>query len=282
MKLYSIHAGNFKLDGGAMFGVVPKVIWEKLNPPDDKNLCEWSMRCLLIDTGDRKILIDNGIGDKQDEKFFKNYQPHGPDYSLEKNLKAHGFTPEDITDNLLTHLHFDHCGGGIKWNQEKEEHEPTFPNATYHVSRPQWESAQNPNPREKASMLKENIFPMQEKGKLNIIEEEGEFLPGIDLSFVYGHTDGMILPKIQYGNHTVVYMADLLPSHMHMPIPFVMAFDIRPLDTMPEKEKWLQKALEENWVLFFEHDPFIECCTVQEGKKYIEAGEKFELTDLSS
>ena len=280
MQLYSINAGKFKLDGGAMFGVVPKVIWKKLNPPDENNLCTWAMRCLLIDTGDRKILIDNGIGGKQDEKFLKNYQPDGPEV-LENSLKEQGFRPEDITDNLLTHLHFDHCGGGIKQN-EQGKFVPTFPNATYHVSRPQWESAKNPNPREKASLLKENIFPMEETGKLNIIEEEGEFLPGIDLKFVYGHTDGMIIPKIQYGNKKLVYMADLLPSHLHAPLPFVMAYDIRPLNTMQEKENWLKQALEENWVLFFEHDPEIECCTLQQGKKYIEASEKFTLKELEN
>ncbi len=279
MKLHIIHAGFFKLDGGAMFGVVPKKLWQKLNPPDANNLCTWAMRCLLIETGDRKILIDSGMGEKQSEKFFGHYEPHGP--KLLDSLAEKGFSPEDITDHLLTHLHFDHCGGSVRAKQDGSGYESVFPNATCHVSKGQWESAQNPNPRERASFLKENILPLEENGRLNIIENEGELLPGINLTFAWGHTDGMIIPLIQYKGRTLAYMADLLPSSQHLPLPFVMAYDIRPLNTMEEKKNFLQKALDENWTLFFEHDPEHECCTLQQGPKYIEVKERFPLSAIN-
>ncbi len=284
MNLYTIHAGYFKLDGGAMFGVVPKTIWKNLNPPDENNLCTWAMRCLLVETGDRKILIDSGIGNKQGDKFFKHYEPHGPE-NLESSLAAHGFSPDDITDHVLTHLHFDHCGGSIALNQDGTDYEPYFKNATYHVSRPQWESAMAPNPREKASMLKENIVPMQEKGPLNFVEadaQEKELFPGFKVRFVNGHTDGMMIPMIDYHDKTIAYMADLLPSTYHLRTPFVMAFDIRPLDSMQEKPAFLEEAHNNNYTLFFEHDPVTECCTLQEGKKGYEVEKEFKLEAIKT
>ncbi len=282
MKLYTIHAGYFKLDGGAMFGVVPKTIWQKLNPPDENNLCTWAMRCLLVEIEDRLILIDNGIGNKQGEKFFSLYEPHGEE-NLENSLAQHGFKPEDITDNVLTHLHFDHCGGGIVWNEAGTDYKPYFPNASYHVSRPQWESAMNPNPREKASFLPENIKPMEEAGQLNLIEadqREKTLFPGFSVRFYDGHTDGMMVPFLDYNNQTLVYMADLLPSRFHYKTPYVMAFDIRPLDTMEEKPAFLQEAIDNQYFLFFEHDPEVACATVQQGKKGPETKEAFALKDM--
>lgn len=265
-----------------MFGVVPKTIWQNLNPPDENNKCTWAMRCLLVEIEDRKILIDNGIGNKQSDKFFSFYEPHG-EQSLEKSLAEHGFKPEDITDNLLTHLHFDHCGGGIVWNDDQTGYKPYFPNATYHVSRPQWESAMNPNPREKASFLKENIVPMQEAGQLNIIEadqQEKEVFPGFSVRFYNGHTNGMMVPFLDYKGRKVVYMADLLPSRYHYKPPFVMAFDIRPLDTMEEKPSFMEEAINQNYTLFFEHDPEVECCRVKKGEKAPETAEVFSVLDL--
>jgi glyoxylase-like metal-dependent hydrolase (beta-lactamase superfamily II) len=272
MKLYSINAGYFKLDGGAMHGVVPKSMWNKVNPADDNNMCSWAMRCLLIDTGDRKILVDNGMGDKQDAKFFGFYFPHGED-TLEKSLAKHGFTPADITDVFLTHLHFDHCGGSIK--REGDKLVPAFPNATYWSNKTHWDSANNPNERERASFLKENIQPIQESGKLQWVEvaDGEEWTPGIRIRYVQGHTDNMMLPQIDYNGQTIFYCADLFPSAAHISMPWVMAYDMRPLDTLNEKRKILKEASDNNWLLFFEHDPKIECCSLINDNGRVKMGE---------
>jgi len=241
------------------------------------------MRCLLVEIGDHKILIDNGIGDKQSEKFFSMYEPHGAE-TLENSLYEHGFRPEDITDNVLTHLHFDHCGGGIVWNEDKTDYKPYFPNATYHVSRPQWESAMAPNPREKASFLPENIKPIEDCGQLNLIEAdetEKALFPGFSVRFFDGHTDGMMVPLLKYEGRTIAFMADLLPSRFHYKAPYVMAFDVRPLHSMEEKPAFLQEAADKGYVLFLEHDPEVACVTVQAGKKGPETKAAFTLADMA-
>ncbi|MCX6286917.1 MAG: MBL fold metallo-hydrolase [Bacteroidetes bacterium] len=276
MKLHVISTGNLKLDGGAMFGVVPKVIWSKLYPCDENNLCNWAMRCLLVEDGERKILIDCGIGDKQSEKFFSNYYLNGDD-SLDKSLAATGFTTDDITDVILTHLHFDHAGGAVRWNSDKTDYTLTFKNATYWTSRRQWEWATNPNNREKASFLKENILPIKEKGKLNLVEENTEIYPGIKLRMFFGHTEGQVIPHISYGGKTVVYMADLLPSAAHIPLPYVMSYDTRPLVTLEEKEAFMKEAAQNGYILFLEHDILHECCTVQETEKGVRLKEALPL-----
>jgi glyoxylase-like metal-dependent hydrolase (beta-lactamase superfamily II) len=278
MKLFSILTGNLKLDGGAMFGVVPKVIWNKLYPCDENNLCNWSMRCLLVVEDDRRILIDTGIGNKQSEKFFANYYLNGAD-SLEASLAKAGCTADDITDVILTHLHFDHCGGAVRWNDEKTDYLPTFKNATYHTSRQQWEWGTHPNNREKASFLKENIVPIQEKGKLHLIESDEEIFPGISVRLFNGHTDGQVIPFIRYNTITVVYMADLMPSSAHIPLPYVMSYDTRPLITLKEKEGFLKEAVQNNYLLFFEHDLYRECCTVAETEKGFRMKESYNLAD---
>lgn len=282
MKLHTINSGYFKLDGGAMFGVVPKSIWNRLNPADENNLCSWAMRLLLVDLGDRKVLIDSGIGDKQDDKFFSFYYLHGND-SLEKSLNKKGYSLNDITDNLLTHLHFDHCGGSIKWNDDRTDYEPTFPNATFHIGKEQWESAINPNQREKASFLKENILPMKEKGNLELIskdQENKEIFPGISVRFFYGHTTGLTVPMIKYQDKTIVYLADLMPSKFHIKPAYVMGYDIRPLETMQETQLMMKEAAENNYILFFEHDPETECCTVEQTDRGIKVKETFKLEDI--
>jgi glyoxylase-like metal-dependent hydrolase (beta-lactamase superfamily II) len=278
MKLFPIDTGNLKLDGGAMFGVVPKVIWSKLYPADENNLCNWIMRCLLIVQGDRKILIDTGIGTKQSEKFFSNYWLNG-NASLDSSLAKAGYSANDITDLILTHLHFDHCGDAVRWNNDKTGYVPTFPNATYYISHLQWEWAVNPNNREKASFLKENILPIKETGKLKLLEKEGELFPGISVRIFYGHTDGQLIPVIRAGGQTIVFMADLLPSAAHVPLPYVMSYDTRPLITLEEKTKFLNEAAEKNYILFFEHDLYHECCTVMETEKGIRVKETFELSE---
>lgn len=278
MKLYSINTGFFKLDGGAMFGVVPKTMWNKLNPSDENNMCSWAMRCLLIEDNNKLILIDNGIGNKQDDKFFGHYYLHGND-SLEKSLAAHGFHSDDITDVFLTHLHFDHCGGSIK--RENDKLVPAFKNAAYWSNERHWKWATQPNDREKASFLKENILPIQESGQLNFVDpHQSEFLPNIEILNVYGHTDAMMLPKIQYKEKTIVFMADLLPSAGHIPIPYVMAYDMFPLTTLNEKKSFLTEAVQKDYILFFEHDPINECCSLQQTEKGIRANEFFKLEDL--
>ena len=276
MKLHIINTGNLKLDGGAMFGVVPKVMWSAMYPCDENNLCNWSMRCLLVETEDRRILIDCGIGNKQSEKFFSNYHLNGDD-SLDKSLAAAGFTADDITDVILTHLHFDHCGGAVKWNADKTGYEPSFKNAIYRTSRQQWEWAVNPNNREKASFLKENIFPIKEQAKLSLIEKETEIYPGVTLRLYFGHTEGQVIPFISVGERTVVYMADLLPAAAHVPLPYVMAYDTRPLLTLDEKEAFMKEAAEKGFILFLEHDIYNECCTVQNTEKGVKVKEKLTL-----
>jgi glyoxylase-like metal-dependent hydrolase (beta-lactamase superfamily II) len=279
MRLFTINAGYFKLDGGAMHGVVPKSMWNRANPADENNMCTWAMRCLLIEHGNYKILIDNGMGTKQDEKFFSYYHPHGDD-TLEKSLAAHGFTPEDITDVFLTHLHFDHCGGSIK--REGDKLVPAFPRALYWTNEKHWLSALNPNEREKASFLKENILPIEESGQLRFIDvpDGEEWIKDIAIRYVNGHTDSMMLPQIKYNDTTLLYCADLVPSAAHISLPWVMAYDMRPIDTLNEKAKLLSQAAEENWTLFFEHDPKIECCTLEETPRGIRAKETFPLSTL--
>ena len=309
MKLYTINTGYFKLDGGAMFGVVPKTIWNKINPADENNLCDWALRCLLIEDGNRLILVDNGNGDKQDAKFFSHYHLHGDD-TLEKSLAKYGFTKDDITDVFLTHLHFDHCGGSIK--REGDKLVPNFRNATYWSNEIHWRWATNPNEREKASFLKENIIPIQESGQLKFIDEDtpvidanmtnqekiesldklfafddvdgfGRDIPftySINLRIVNGHTACMMLPQIKYNDKTVVFMADLLPSAGHIPIPYVMAYDMYPLTTLNEKKAFLKEALENDYILFFEHDPKYECCTLQQTERGIRPKEFFKLEEV--
>lgn len=279
MQLYSINSGHFKLDGGAMFGVVPKSIWNKSNPADDNNMCSWAMRCLLIQDGNRLILVDNGMGNKQDDKFFGYYYLHGND-SLETSLAKYGFGMDEITDVFLTHLHFDHCGGSIKYNSDRTKLEPAFKNATYWSNEKHWEWAVHPNAREKASFLKENILPIQESGQLKFVDASQEFIPGMKVYEANGHTEAMMLPLIKYKNTTIAYMADLIPSVGHIPLPYVMGYDVRPLNTLAEKEYILKQASEHNWTLFFEHDPNIECCTVQQTERGIRMKETFELKEL--
>jgi glyoxylase-like metal-dependent hydrolase (beta-lactamase superfamily II) len=279
MQLHVIETGNLKLDGGAMFGVVPKSIWNQVYPSDENNLCNWAMRCLLVINGDKKILIDNGIGDKQDEKFLKHYYLNG-DVSLEKSLESIGLTSDDITDMVLTHLHFDHCGGSIKKISE-DKYIPAFRNATYWISRPQWNWATQPNRREKASFLKENIFPIHESGQLILVEQEGEILPGISVKFYNGHTDGQMIPFIKKEDKTIVFMADLLPSAAHVPLPYIMAYDTRPLVTLNDKEVFFKEAVAGNYILFLEHDLYNECCTLIDTEKGIRVKETFRLADIS-
>jgi glyoxylase-like metal-dependent hydrolase (beta-lactamase superfamily II) len=279
MKLYTINTGHFKLDGGAMFGVVPKTIWNKLNPADENNMCSWAMRCLLIEDGNRLILVDNGMGNKQDDKFFGYYFLHGND-TLERSLNAHGFTSNDITDMVLTHLHFDHCGGSINYNSDRTKLEPAFKNAKYYSNKKHWEWAVNPNPREKASFLKENILPIQESGQLNFIDSTTELIPGLSFLEVNGHTEAMMLPLIKYKNTTVAFMADLIPSVGHLPIPYVMGYDTRPLETLKEKDAILKQALENNWTLFFEHDPITECINLERTEKGIRKKDGFLLSEI--
>jgi len=279
MKLYSINTGNLKLDGGAMFGVVPKVIWGKAYPADENNLCNWSMRCLLIETEDRKILIDCGIGDKQSEKFFSNYYLNGDD-TLDKSLAAIGLGVDDITDVILTHLHFDHCGGAVRWNEERTDYIPTFKNATYITSKAQWEWATQPNNREKASFLKENILPIMEKGRIKLVDSDGELFPGITVRIFNGHTDGQVIPFIRYKDNTIVFMADLLPAAAHIPLPYVMSYDTRPLITLEEKEAFMNEAAKNGYILFFEHDLYRECCTVHETEKGVRMKDSFALAEI--
>lgn len=279
MKLYTINTGFFKLDGGAMFGVVPKSIWQKSNPADANNLCTWAMRCLLIEDGSRLILVDNGIGNKQDEKFLGHYYLHGDD-SIEKSLAAYGFSKADITDVFLTHLHFDHCGGSIENVDGKLV--PAFKNAVYWTNQQHWDWAVHPNAREKASFLKENILPIQESGQLRFIPSQNgvAFHEGITIRFAYGHTDAMMLPQIQYKGKTIVYMADLLPSVGHIPLPYVMAYDMFPLQTLKEKKEFLAEAADNEYILFLEHDPINECCTVQQTEKGVRLKDTFNLSDI--
>jgi glyoxylase-like metal-dependent hydrolase (beta-lactamase superfamily II) len=277
MKLHIIETGFFKLDGGAMFGVVPKSIWEKTNPADERNLCAWAMRCLLIEDGKRLILIDNGIGDKQDQKFLSHYYLHG-DTDLIRSIHARGFHEDDITDMFLTHLHFDHCGGGVHLQNGKAA--LTFKNAKYWSNAEHWEWATKPNPREKASFLKENILPMQESGHLNFVDvNDASPFSQFEILLFSGHTDKMMVPKIQIKGKVICFMADLLPSIGHIPLPYVMGYDTRPLTTLSEKEKFLDEAADHNYILFFEHDSVHECCTVKRTEKGVRLDRTFTLEE---
>lgn len=283
MKIYPIETGTFKLDGGAMFGVVPKSLWQRTNPADENNMCTWSMRCLLIEDGNRLMLIDTGIGDKQDEKFFAHYYM-ADTKTLEQSLSKLGFGLDQITDVFLTHLHFDHCGGAIQWNKDRTLLEPVFKNAIYWSTENHWKWATEPNPREKASFLKENILPLQESGQLQFIERQGDYtqnvFPNMDILFVDGHTESMMIPHIHYKNQTLVFMADLLPSTGHIPLPYVMGYDTRPLITMGEKAQFLNNAAEKNYVLFLEHDSVNECCSVQMTEKGVRLNESMTFSSI--
>ena len=285
MKIYPLNTGDFKLDGGAMFGVVPKTMWSKTNPADENNMCNWSMRCLLIEDGKRLMLIDAGIGDKQSEKFFSHYYLHGTD-SLEGNLNALGFGKDDITDVFLTHLHFDHCGGAIQWNKDHSGFEPVFKNAKFWSTENHWQWATEPNAREKASFLSENILPIHESGQLNFIARTGNYTANVfsdmDILFVDGHTESMMIPHIRYQGKTIVFMADLLPSVGHIPLPFVMGYDTRPLITLDEKAKFLNTACDNEYILFLEHDSVNECCTLERTEKGIRLKETMRFSELFS
>lgn len=279
MKLYTIETGFFKLDGGAMFGVVPKSIWQKTNPADANNLCTWAMRSLLIEDGNRLILVDTGIGNKQSEKFFSHYYLHGDD-SIEKSLAKHGFNKVDITDVFLTHLHFDHVGGAIERYGNRLR--PFFENATYWSNQQHWDWAIAPNPREKASFLIQNIMPLQESGQLKFIPSQNGVLfhQNFTVRFAYGHTDAMMLPQLQYKDKTIVFMADLLPSTGHIPLPYVMGYDMFPLQTLKEKEAFLAEAAANQYILFLQHDPINECCTLATTEKGIRLDETFSLSQI--
>ena len=284
MKVYPLEAGNFKLDGGAMFGVVPKTIWSRTNPADANNMIDMSARCLLIENGDRLTLIDNGMGDKQSEKFFGYYYLWG-DHSLERSLRELGFHPDDITDVFLTHLHFDHCGGSIKWNADRTGYEPAFKNARYWSNSDHWNWATQPNRREKASFLAENIQPIRESGQLHFVDlPKGDFLEetGLDFSilFVNGHTDKQMIPHISYRGKNLVFMADLLPTAGHVPLPYVMGYDTRPLLTLNEKEKFLNEAADNQYYLLLEHDPYNEVITVKHTDKGVRLDESYKFEEL--
>ena len=283
MKIHVIDTGNFKLDGGAMFGVVPKSLWQKTNPADEQNMCSWAMRCLLIEDGNRLMLIDTGIGDKQSEKFFAHYYLHGS-ASLSRSLHQLGFHEDQITDVFLTHLHFDHCGGAIAWNDSKSAYRPVFKNAKYWSNEQHWQWATVPNSREKASFLSENILPIQESGQLAFIDRKENLtqavFPKMDVLFVDGHTDSMMLPHISYKGKTIVFMADLLPSVGHIPLPYVMGYDTRPLITMEEKARFLDKAAAESYILFMEHDSVNECCTVMATEKGVRLKDTFSFSEI--
>jgi glyoxylase-like metal-dependent hydrolase (beta-lactamase superfamily II) len=283
MKIHVLNTGYFKLDGGAMFGVVPKSLWSRTNPADENNMCSWALISLLIEDGKKLILIDTGMGDKQSDKFFSHYYLHGND-SLDKSLNKLGFNRDDITDVFLTHLHFDHCGGAVEWNDQKNGYRPAFKNATYWSTKDHWNWAVNPNDREKASFLKENILPIQESGQLKFVEKTGDYSKEIfnnfDVLFVDGHTESMMIPHIHYKNKTLVFMADLLPSVGHIPLPYVMGYDTRPLTTLKEKGIFLNKAMNEKYVLFLEHDAMNECCTLKETEKGIRLDEHFDFKSM--
>ncbi|WP_111707144.1 MBL fold metallo-hydrolase [Lutibacter citreus] len=284
MKIYPIETGNFKLDGGAMFGVVPKVIWQKTNPADNKNLIDMSMRSMLIEDGERLILIDTGTGNKQSDKFFGYYYFFG-DFSLDTSLAKYGFHRDDITDVFLTHLHFDHCGGAIQWNKNRTGYEPAFKNAKFWSNKNHWQWAAEPNVREKASFLKENINPIELSGQLNFVNlPKGDFIKnselGFDILLANGHTEKQMIPHIQYKGKTIVFMADLLPTVGHIPLPYVMGYDTRPLLTMDEKAKFLNKAVEKEYLLFLEHDAFNELCTLKNTEKGVRLNETYKFNEV--
>lgn len=285
MTLYPIEAGNFKLDGGAMFGVVPKSLWQRTNPADSNNMIDIAARCMLIEEGDRLILIDTGMGDKQSEKFFSFYYLWGDD-SIDKSLKKYGFHRDDITDVFMTHLHFDHCGGTIQWNKDHTGYEPAFKNARLWSNKEHWEWATKPNAREKASFLKENILPMEESGNLHFVKRaEGETYTnaadlGFGVLFADGHTDKQMIPHIDYKGKKLVFMADLLPTAGHIPLPYVMGFDTRPLITLDEKEKFLQTAADENYYLWLEHDAHNEIITLKNTEKGVRLDKTFTFNEI--
>jgi len=279
MTIYPIETGNFKLDGGAMFGVVPKTLWTRTNPSDENNMISMAMRCMLIEDGDRLTLIDTGLGSKQSDKFFGYYYLFG-DFSLDTSLAKYGFHRNDVTDVVLSHLHFDHCGGAIQWNKNRTGYEPAFPNAKFWSNLNHWSWAVSPNPREKASFLKENILPIQESGQLNFVEGNGKEQLGFEVLFMDGHTEKQMIPKINYQGKTLVFMADLLPTTGHIPLPYVMGYDTRPLLTIKEKEQFLNEAANQEYFLFLEHDAYTEVCTVQHTEKGVRLKETFKFTDL--
>jgi glyoxylase-like metal-dependent hydrolase (beta-lactamase superfamily II) len=284
MKLYPVEAGNFKLDGGAMFGVVPKSLWNKTNPADANNMIDIAARCLLIEDGNRLILIDNGMGDKQSEKFFSYYFPWG-EHNLDDSLKKHGFHRDDITDVLLTHLHFDHCGGSIQWNKDKSGYEPAFKNARFWSNLKHWEWATNPNAREKASFLKENIMPIMESGQLNFIQRTGEPFQSLTelnfgIFFADGHTEKQMVPMINYKGKTLCFMADLMPTAGHVPLAFVMGYDTRPLLTLEEKAIFLNKAADNGYYLFLEHDAHQEIITVEHTERGVRLKDRFSFNEI--
>ena len=279
MRIYPIQTGNFKLDGGAMFGVVPKSIWQKTNPADSNNMIEMGMRSLLIEDGNKLILIDTGMGNKQSDKFFGYYYQFG-DFSLDTALASHGFHRDDITDVFLTHLHFDHCGGSIQWNKNQTGYEPAFKNAKFWSNQEHWNWAIHPNLREKASFLKENILPIQESGQLNFISGNPIQQVGFDVLKMDGHTEKQMLPKIFYQGKTIIFMADLLPTTGHIPVPYVMGYDTRPLLTIKEKEDFLNEAADNEYFLFLEHDAYSEICTVQHTNKGVRLKETYKFKDI--
>ncbi|WP_456377826.1 MBL fold metallo-hydrolase [Lutibacter sp.] len=284
MKIYPIETGNFKLDGGAMFGVVPKVLWQRTNPADSNNLIDMSLRTMLIEDGNRLILIDTGVGNKQSDKFFSYYYMFG-DFSLDTSLAKYGFHRDDITDIFLTHLHFDHCGGSIQWNKNKTGYEPAFKNAKFWSNKNHWKWAVEPNVREKASFLKENINPIEDSGQLNFVNvPSGDFVQnsevGFDILFADGHTEKQMIPHIQYKGKTIVFMADLLPTVGHIPLPYVMGYDTRPLLTMNEKALFLNKAADNNYLLFFEHDATNELCTVKHTEKGVRLNKTYKFNEV--
>ena len=279
MELFPIHISNFKVDGGAMFGVVPKLLWQRKYPADENNLCNWALRSILAVTGNRVILVDNGYGDKQDEKFFSHVHLNGGD-GLEGALAKAGYTPEQITDMVLTHLHSDHCGGGVKRKADGSGYEMTFPRATCLVSRRQWEWAMTPNVREADAYPEENLLPMMESGQLRFVEDnEYELAPGFRLRMYHGHTEGQLIPFIRYRNRTLVFMADLIPSVAHIPLKYNMSYDVYPMKMLEEKEAFLNEAAENGYVLFFQHDLYHECCLVEKGPKGIRPARTFTLEE---
>jgi len=284
MKLYPIEAGNFKLDGGAMFGVVPKSLWSQTNPTDSNNMIDIAARCLLIEDGDRLTLIDTGMGSKQSDKFFGYYFRWG-DYTLDDSLKRYGFHRDDITDVFMTHLHFDHCGGSVQWNKDRTGYEPAFKNASFWSNERHWNWATNPNRREKASFLTENIIPLEESGQLKFVEDpDSDFSEFNELNlgilFVDGHTEKQMIPHIKFQDKTLVFMADLVPTAGHIPVPFVMGYDTRPLLTLPEKEKFLLAAADHKYYLFLEHDAHNQIITVKRTEKGIRLDESFTFNEL--
>jgi len=279
MRIYPIQTGNFKLDGGAMFGVVPKSIWQKTNPADSNNMIEMGMRSLLIEDGNKLILIDTGMGNKQSDKFFGYYYQFG-DFSLDTSLASYGFHRDDITDVFLTHLHFDHCGGSIQWNKNQTGYEPAFKNAKFWSNQEHWNWATHPNPREKASFLEENILPIQESGQLNFISENSFQQVGFNVLKMDGHTEKQMLPKIFYQGKTIIFMADLLPTIGHIPVPYVMGYDTRPLLTIKEKEAFLSEAADHDYFLFLEHDAYSEICTLQHTNKGVRLKETHKFKDI--